>query len=127
MFYKLFAFLLLPLVGVTIATAQVRITFHQYDTLKGRIKAMTEYRDDGTGTLKSVYTCNLDDRTETAVFYSSDNKLMGKWVAKFDDSGHLVNAGLYADSATLCICTKSHSFHTFRYTEKLHSKNKKAQ
>src|ERR1043165_4399745 len=81
------------------STGQVTVTYYG-DTLKGKIRKLTEYRDM-TGALeglrKSVYTCDIAKSSVTAEF---DNA--SRWVVKYDNSDRIVETVLYCDSNTIC-------------------------
>ena len=82
--------------------AQVRIT-HDGDTLKGKVKKITELSVvAGEDTIKTIYTCDITNRTEMAYFYSYMKTLAGKWIVSYDIGGHIIEMTLYADSSRLC-------------------------
>ena len=88
--------------------AQVRLSYYNYyeDTsyggaLKGNIKKMTEYYL-AFDVIRVVYTCDVNEGTETAMFYEADNSLLCMWVLKFDAKGRILDRALYCGLDTLC-------------------------
>lgn len=83
--------------------AQVRITY-EGDTLKGNIKRMTEYYVRwGMDTVRAIYTWDSTTRSETAIFCEGlAAKVLGKWTAAYDASGHVIETALYCDSNKPC-------------------------
>ncbi len=88
------------------AYAQVRISFGG-DTLKGNIKKMieTEYIYSWSTNIKIVYTSDMSERSEMARFYDEKDILRGKWVAKFDDKGHVIKTSLYCNDTPCQVFT----------------------
>jgi len=86
-------------------SAQVRISLTTGDTLKGKVRQMIEYSNAGNHKIKNVYTCDTAKKLEMAKSYdqSNNDKLMGTWLVKYDNYGHIIEKDLRCGSGLPCL------------------------
>lgn len=81
-------------------SAQVRMNYSG-DTLKGNVKKVTEHRYVWRDTITLAYAYDEIRKVASECFYRGD-VLKGTWIAKYDNSGRVLETVLYSDSNKLC-------------------------